>query len=162
MSERCERTSERTSEWLSTSVCILGCSGPPCSLSSASTSSPSFSSLFSSLLLFSRSLSIALRTQFSHRPNHFLSTHRQPHVPPLSAQHIFQNTLLPHLLLPAHCGSEQPRVQTEVLGHLLVLSLVCSLRLLVCLLCTACFARVLFCAHSLAQLAHARIILWCI
>ena len=28
MSERCERTSKRTSEWSSTSVCILGCSGP--------------------------------------------------------------------------------------------------------------------------------------
>ena len=27
-SERCEQTSERTSEWPSTSVCIFGCSGP--------------------------------------------------------------------------------------------------------------------------------------
>ena len=30
MSEQRERTSERTSEWSSTSVCILGCSGPQC------------------------------------------------------------------------------------------------------------------------------------
>ena len=29
-SERCEQTSERTSEWPSTPVCILGCSGPQC------------------------------------------------------------------------------------------------------------------------------------
>ena len=32
MSERCERTSERTSEWPSTSVFILGYSGPQCDL----------------------------------------------------------------------------------------------------------------------------------
>ena len=30
MSERCKRTRERTSEWLSTYVPILGCSKPPC------------------------------------------------------------------------------------------------------------------------------------
>ena len=29
-SERCERTSERTSEWPSTTVCILGCFRPEC------------------------------------------------------------------------------------------------------------------------------------
>ena len=28
MSERCKRTSERTSKWPNTSVCIFGCSGP--------------------------------------------------------------------------------------------------------------------------------------
>ena len=32
MSERCKQTSERTSDWPSTSVCILDCSGPPCRL----------------------------------------------------------------------------------------------------------------------------------
>ena len=31
-SERCERTSERTGEWPSSLVCIFGCSGPQCSL----------------------------------------------------------------------------------------------------------------------------------
>ena len=29
MNQRCERMSERTSKWPSTSVCILACSGPP-------------------------------------------------------------------------------------------------------------------------------------
>ena len=32
MSERCKRTSEKTSEWPSTSVCMFGCSGPQCIL----------------------------------------------------------------------------------------------------------------------------------
>ena len=30
MSERCEQTSKRTSEWPSTYIPILGCSKPPC------------------------------------------------------------------------------------------------------------------------------------
>ena len=50
-----------------------------------------------------------------------------------------------------HCGPDQPRIQTEVLGLLLVRLLVrlhCSL---ICLFRTTCFARVLCCAHSLAR-----------
>ena len=52
---------------------------------------------------------------------------------------------------PTHCGPEKPRIQTYVLGHSLVRSLVrlhCSL---LCLLRTACFPRALICllAHSL-------------
>ena len=53
---------------------------------------------------------------------------------------------LPHLQkkqVIVHCGPEQPKIQTEVLGHSLVLSLVCLHRSLVCSL--AHFA------HSLAR-----------
>ena len=50
-----------------------------------------------------------------------------------------------------HCGLEQPRIETEVLGHSLVRSLVRSHRSLVRLLWTARFARALRCAHSFAR-----------
>ena len=53
-----------------------------------------------------------------------------------------------------HCGPEQPRIQTALLGHSLVRSLVRSHRSLVRLLQTARFARALRCAHSLAHFAH--------
>ena len=51
----------------------------------------------------------------------------------------------------AHYGPKQPRIQTEVLGHSLVRSLVRSHRSLVRLLRTASFARALHCAHSFAR-----------
>ena len=54
------------------------------------------------------------------------------------------------LINDLHYGRKQPRIQTEVLGHSLVRSLVHSHRSLVCLLCTACFACRLRCAHSFA------------
>ena len=47
-----------------------------------------------------------------------------------------------------HCGPEPPRILTEVLGHSLVRSIVCSHRSLICLLRTTRFARALRCAHS--------------
>merc|ERR1712136_322498 len=50
-----------------------------------------------------------------------------------------------------HYGRKQPRIQTEVLGHSLVRSLVPSHRSLVRLLRTARFARALRCAHSFAR-----------
>ena len=53
--------------------------------------------------------------------------------------------------LPAHFGPEQPKIQTEVLGHSLVRSLVRSHRSLPRLLRTARFARALRCAHSFAR-----------
>ena len=53
--------------------------------------------------------------------------------------------------LAAHYGRKQPRKQTEVLGHSLVHSLVCSHRSLVCLLRTARFARALRCTHSFVR-----------
>ena len=52
---------------------------------------------------------------------------------------------------PSYCGPHQPRIQTEVLGHLLVRSLVCSHRSLVHLLRTTRFARALYCANSLTR-----------
>ena len=52
---------------------------------------------------------------------------------------------------PAHCGLEQPRILTEVLGHSLVRSLVRSYRSIVCLLRTTHFARALRCAHLFAR-----------
>ena len=48
-------------------------------------------------------------------------------------------------------GRKQPRIQTEVLGHSLVRSLVCSHCSLVCLLWTARFTRALHCTHSFAR-----------
>ena len=54
-------------------------------------------------------------------------------------------------LLPMHYGRKQPRIQTVVLGHSLVRSLVRSYRSLVRLLRTARFARALRCAHSFAR-----------
>ena len=53
-----------------------------------------------------------------------------------------------------HYGPKQPRIQTEVLGHSLVRSLVRSHCSLVRLLRTARFACALHCAHSLAHFAH--------
>ena len=50
-----------------------------------------------------------------------------------------------------HYGRKQPRIQTVVLGHSLVRSLVPSHRSLVRLLRTARFARALRCAHSFAR-----------
>ena len=45
--------------------------------------------------------------------------------------------------------------KTEVLGHMLDHSLVCSNRSLICLLCTACFVCMLHCSHLFARsLAH--------
>ena len=54
-----------------------------------------------------------------------------------------------HLII--HCGPEQPRIQTEVLGHLLVHSLDCSHCSLIRLLLTTYFARALHCARSFAR-----------
>ena len=45
--------------------------------------------------------------------------------------------------LPFHCGPDQPKTQTEVLGHLLVRLLIRSYHSLILLLRTACSARVL-------------------
>ena len=50
-----------------------------------------------------------------------------------------------------HYGPEHARIQTEVLGHSLVRSLVRSHRSIVRLLRTARFARALRCAHSFAR-----------
>ena len=50
-----------------------------------------------------------------------------------------------------HCGLEQTRIETYVLGYSLVRSLVRSHRSLVSLLQTARFARVLRCPHSFAR-----------
>ena len=46
-----------------------------------------------------------------------------------------------------HCGPEQPKIQTEELGHSPVRSLFRSHRSLVCLLRPTRFAHVLRCAH---------------
>ena len=55
---------------------------------------------------------------------------------------------------PTHCGLEQTRIETKVMGHSLVRSRIRSHRSLVRLLRTARFARALRCAHSLAHFAH--------
>ena len=55
------------------------------------------------------------------------------------------------LFFTFHWGPEQPKIQTEVLGHSLVCSLVPSHRSLVCLLRSTRFARALHCVHSLAR-----------
>ena len=55
------------------------------------------------------------------------------------------------LFLLIHGGPEQQRIRTEVLGHSLIRSLVCSHRSLVCLLLTTCFVSALRCAHLLAR-----------
>ena len=52
---------------------------------------------------------------------------------------------------PTHCGLEQQRIKTKVLGHSLVRSLVRSHRSLICLLRPARFACALHCAHSFAR-----------
>ena len=49
-----------------------------------------------------------------------------------------------------HCGPEQPKTQTKVVGHSLVFPLVHSHHSLVRLLCTTRFARALHCTHSFA------------
>ena len=60
-----------------------------------------------------------------------------------------------------HYGPKQPRIQTEVLGHSLVRSLIRSHRSLVCLLRTARFARAHRYTHSLAHsLAHGKVNDW--
>ena len=51
---------------------------------------------------------------------------------------------------PVHHGPEQPWIQMRVLGTRSSISLVRSLRSLICLLHTACFVRALRCAHSIA------------
>ena len=51
----------------------------------------------------------------------------------------------------AHYGPKQQRIQTEVLGHSLIHSLVRSHRSLIRMLRTARFARALRCAHSFAR-----------
>ena len=56
-----------------------------------------------------------------------------------------------------HCGPEQPRIQTEVLGHSLVHSLVRWHRSLVRFLRTARFARAFRCARSLAHFAPSQV-----
>ena len=58
---------------------------------------------------------------------------------------------IPSPTSPSHCGPEQPKTQTEVLGHTLVRLLVRSHRSLVRLLRTTCFAHALCCAHSFAR-----------
>ena len=50
-----------------------------------------------------------------------------------------------------HCGPDQTKTQTKVLGHSLVRSLVCSHCSLVHLRRTTRFARALRCTHSLAR-----------
>ena len=50
-----------------------------------------------------------------------------------------------------HYGPEQPRIQTEVLDHSLVLLLVRSHRSLICLFRTTRFPCALRCTHSLAR-----------
>ena len=55
-----------------------------------------------------------------------------------------------------HYGRKQPRIQTEVVGHSLVRSLVRSHRSLVRLLRNARFARALPCALSFARLLTSR------
>ena len=57
----------------------------------------------------------------------------------------------------AHYGLEEPKIQTEVLGHSLVRSLLCSHRSLVRLLRTARFARAL---RSLTSLVGQWMIRW--
>ena len=54
----------------------------------------------------------------------------------------------------SHYGLKQPEIQTAVLGHSLVRSLICLHRSLVRLLRPAHFARALRCADSLAHFAH--------
>ena len=51
-----------------------------------------------------------------------------------------------------HYGSEQPRIETKVLDHSPVRSVVCSHCSLICLLRTACFTRALRYAHLFARL----------
>ena len=51
----------------------------------------------------------------------------------------------------SHCGPEQPRKQTVVLGHSLVHSLIRLHRSFVCLFRATCFARAICCAHSFAH-----------
>ena len=64
---------------------------------------------------------------------------------------------------PLHRGLEQTRIETELLGHSLVRSLVRSHHSLVRLLQTACFARALRCAHSFAHsLARGKVNFWCL
>ena len=54
-----------------------------------------------------------------------------------------------------HYGSEQRGIETKVLGHSLVPSLICLHRSLICLLCPACFVCTLPCVHSYAcSLTH--------
>ena len=63
-----------------------------------------------------------------------------------------------------HCGTEQPRIQTEVLGHSLHRSLVHLHHSLVCFFRPAHFARALRCAHlfarSLTPLLERKWIIW--
>ena len=68
-----------------------------------------------------------------------------PRVDPLRrGKRVFN---LPHAI---HCGPDQPKTQTKVLGHSLVRSLVRSHCSLVYMLHPACFARANCCAHLLA------------
>ena len=57
----------------------------------------------------------------------------------------------PTKLPTLHYGRKQPRIQTEILGHSLVRSLIRSHRSIFRLLRTARFARALRCAHSFAR-----------
>ena len=52
-------------------------------------------------------------------------------------------------VVPVHCGSEQPKTQTEVLGHSLIHFYICSSHSLICLLRSTCFALALRCARLL-------------
>ena len=61
-----------------------------------------------------------------------------------------------HLMLAVHYGPEQPRIQTEVLGHSLVRLLVRPDHSLICLLHTACFAYALRRAHWFIHHSRAR------
>ena len=74
------------------------------------------------------------------------------HITPSSANFTIPYPSLP--LPPPHCGLEQTRIETLVLGHSLVRSLVRSHRSLVRLLHTTCYARALRCTNSLAQLTR--------
>ena len=67
------------------------------------------------------------------------------------ARHPRKSFLRPTFHAPFHYGWEQPRIQTEVLGHSLIRSLVCSHRSLFCLLRPAYFAHTLRCIPSFTR-----------
>ena len=72
----------------------------------------------------------------------------------LEALGVFKAWRLKRLVFEVHYGLEQAKIQTAVLGHLLVRSLVRSHRSLIRLLRPACFTHALCCAHSFVSTAH--------
>ena len=99
-------------------------------------------------VIFCHSVTFSTQLTFSSPSQPFLS-HDQPFSNPVNLP-VRRSTFLTASQSSAHYGLEQPKIQTEVLGHSLVRLLVCSHRSLVCLFRTACFACALRCAHSLA------------